>query len=163
VCVGGRQQGGRHLHRDQARDGQSPVLKTKPGQDCPGGVFYIVVSCPPAKKEIGAMGCEIQSRQGRGWYLFKKKKAKWQKRRKDRVNEKRKDRGNLKRNDTYNRKEKRYIWSEKKKKARSRCTSWLLCQHFLFIWPCSKNAILSVRCLKLKLGLFKMSFIYPQN
>jgi hypothetical protein len=37
---------------------------------CPGGV----VSSPPATKEIGAIGCEFESRQGIEWQLLDKKK-----------------------------------------------------------------------------------------
>jgi hypothetical protein len=32
-----------------------------------GVVVYIVVSSPPAIEETGAMGREIESRQGKGW------------------------------------------------------------------------------------------------
>jgi hypothetical protein len=37
-----------------------------------GGEAYIVVSSPPATEEIGAMGREIESRQG--WQLFNMEK-----------------------------------------------------------------------------------------
>jgi hypothetical protein len=37
-----------------------------------GGVVYVVVLSPPATKESGAMGREIESRQGIGWWLLKK-------------------------------------------------------------------------------------------
>jgi hypothetical protein len=39
----------------------------KIGLQCPNGVVYIVVSSPSATEDIGAMGLEIESRQGIGW------------------------------------------------------------------------------------------------
>jgi hypothetical protein len=35
---------------------------------------YIVVSSPPATEETGAMGRDIESRLGIGWYLLKNKR-----------------------------------------------------------------------------------------
>jgi hypothetical protein len=38
-------------------------------------VVYVVVSSPLTPEETGAMGREIESRQGIRWYLFFKKKT----------------------------------------------------------------------------------------
>jgi hypothetical protein len=41
---------------------------------CPGGVVYLMISSPAAADgETGAMGREIESRLGVGWWLFNTK------------------------------------------------------------------------------------------
>jgi hypothetical protein len=42
---------------------------------CPGGIYSLVLPSPPATVETGAMGREIESRQGIAWLGFLRKKS----------------------------------------------------------------------------------------